>query len=91
MTEDENSWTYNVFAQPKFERTKIKASGTATKTSSKDSGATSKDSQAGADDSHGLLQTGDIDRLFLILGLVVMMLGVVGIARAARYRLGKSR
>ncbi len=83
---DESSWTYNVVAQPKFERTKLKGSA-ATSTDGQGADAKAKGEE---DESHGLLQTSDADRLFFILGIVVMLAGALGIARAARYRLKES-
>ncbi len=82
----ESSWTYNVVAQLKFERTKLKASAAST-TDGQGSDAKSKGDE---DESHGLLQTSDTDRLFFMLGILVMLAGALGIARAARYRLKKS-
>lgn len=82
----EVSWTYNVVAQPKFERTKLKGSAAA---SSNDQTSDAK-SAGGEDESHGLLQTSDADRLLFIVGILVMLAGALGIARAARYRLKRT-
>lgn len=82
---NEVDWTYNVVAQPKFERTKLKG-GTPAATDTHDGGTKSES----ADESHGLLQTSDADRLFFVVGLLAMLAGALGIARAARYRLKQS-
>lgn len=81
----EGDWTYNVVAQPKFERTKLKG-GTSAAIGTHDGGTKSES----ADESHGLLQTSDADRLFFVVGLLAMLVGAIGIARAARYRLKQS-
>ena len=79
-------WIYDVVAQPKFERSKLKG-GTSAASGSQDAGTTGK---AADDESHGLLQTSDADRLFFVAGLLAMLAGALGIARAARYRLKRT-
>ncbi|MDO4854061.1 MAG: hypothetical protein Q4A43_01355 [Coriobacteriia bacterium] len=84
---DEGSWTYSVVAQPKFERTKLKGSDAPTDGHSADGQGSGAKNKGDEDESHGLLQTSDADRLFFVLGILVMLAGALGIARAARYRL----